>query len=467
MRTLRKVVPTPEQLGILSRTRAGVELIRGAAGSGKTTTALLRLKALIGFYKARRQRENDSSTVRVLVLTFNRTLKGYVEALTREQAASFQGVSLNVATFSYWARTALKNPVMVDDDTRRSRILTLGANLRLSSRFLLDEVDYVLSRFLPGDLKQYITARRHGRGSSPRMEKQQREALLSDVILPYEKWKADRGESDWNDLAVRLAQQQLPQPYDIVVADEAQDFSANQVRAIVSQLAPTHSATFVLDSLQRIYAHGFTWQEVGVSIRPENIRRLTHNYRNTVEVARLAASLVAGLPLDDDGTMPDFNACARHGDVPLLLRGRFSEQVRFVIKYIQKEVDLVNESVAFLHFLGGDWFAEMRRQLEKEGLPYVEITRRSDWPRGSENIALSTLHSAKGLEFDHVVIIGLNAEVTVHGEGEDDDHLLALRRLLAMAIGRARMSAILGYKPSEASRLINYIDSTTCRGIDL
>ena len=71
MRTLRSVTPTPEQLSILSRTKLGVELIRGAAGSGKTTTALLRLKSLIGSFLNRRRRENDTTPVRVLILTFN------------------------------------------------------------------------------------------------------------------------------------------------------------------------------------------------------------------------------------------------------------------------------------------------------------------------------------------------------------------------------------------------------------
>jgi superfamily I DNA/RNA helicase len=97
----------------------------------------------------------------------------------------------------------------------------------------------------------------------------------------------------------------------------------------------------------------------------------------------------------------------------------------------------------------------------------VEITRKSDWPRGSENIALSTLHSAKGLEFDHVVILGLNAEVTEHGKEEDDDGLITLRKLLAMGIGRARLSLLLGYKPGVASHLIDYLDPATYEGIDL
>jgi superfamily I DNA/RNA helicase len=328
-------------------------------------------------------------------------------------------------------------------------------------------VDYVLGRFLPADLDKYLTVRRLGRGASPRMEKAQRQTLLDEVIKPYLIWKLDRRRSDWNDLAVELAKSKLALPFDIIIADETQDFSANQIRAIVNQLAPVYSLTFVLDSAQRIYARGFTWQEAGVTIRPENIGHLKHNYRNTVEIAKLAVSLIEGLPLDDDGTLPDFKACSAHGRTPIVLRGKFGQQIDYVIKYLKKEVNLQDESVAFLHPQGGGWFDETRRRLRAAGLPFVEITRKSDWPQGNENIALSTLHSAKGLEFDHVIIVGLNSEVTVHGQEADDDRLVTLRRLLAMGIGRARKSVILGYKPGEASKLIDYLAPDSFDGIDL
>jgi superfamily I DNA/RNA helicase len=173
------------------------------------------------------------------------------------------------------------------------------------------------------------------------------------------------------------------------------------------------------------------------------------------------------LPLDDDGIIPDFKECSAHGPLPTVIRGRFRQQIDYVIKYLEKDVNLKDESVAFLHPQGGGWFDESRRRLRAAGLQFVEITRKADWPQGNENIGLSTLHSAKGLEFDHVIIIGLNAEVTVHGQEADDDRLIMLRRLLAMGIGRARKSVILGYKPGEASKLIDYLAPGSFNGIDL
>ncbi|MCY4279178.1 MAG: hypothetical protein OXC59_00485 [Acidimicrobiaceae bacterium] len=83
MRALSSVEPSPEQLKMLGDIRPGFRIIRGAAGSGKTTTALLRLREQIHVRLRRRERDGHNAPVRVLVLTFNRTLEGYIAELAR------------------------------------------------------------------------------------------------------------------------------------------------------------------------------------------------------------------------------------------------------------------------------------------------------------------------------------------------------------------------------------------------
>lgn len=83
------------------------------------------------------------------------------------------------------------------------------------------------------------------------------------------------------------------------------------------------------------------------------------------------------------------------------------------------------------------------------------------WPTGPEQIALSTIHSAKGLEFDHVLLPGLNQEVTPHGDEPGDASEQHFRRLVAMAIGRARKTVTMGFKPGEESSLISLLDADT------
>ena len=82
MRTLQNIKPTPEQLPILTDARPGFRLIRGAAGSGKTTAALLRLRQLCASRLARKARLQSEEPVRVLVLTFNGLLQVYIIQLT-------------------------------------------------------------------------------------------------------------------------------------------------------------------------------------------------------------------------------------------------------------------------------------------------------------------------------------------------------------------------------------------------
>ncbi|UCD49665.1 MAG: UvrD-helicase domain-containing protein [Phycisphaerales bacterium] len=64
----------------------------------------------------------------------------------------------------------------------------------------------------------------------------------------------------------------------------------------------------------------------------------------------------------------------------------------------------------------------------------------------SERVALMTLHAAKGLEFEHVFIIGLEDGLLPHERGsEDDDELEEERRLFFVGVTRAKTNLYLSY----------------------
>jgi len=466
MRVLADVKPTPEQLKILGDYQPGFTLIRGAAGSGKTTTAVLRLRFVSAVWAKQRARKQDATPVRALVLTYNRTLKGYVEALVEQQMGA--EVDLTISTFAKWAKDTLDVDNILDDERRGKKIWSLGSSLGYEKNFLLEEVEYVLERFAPERLSDYAdpdssTFERKGRGPSPRVDRAQRRRILEEIVHPYIAWKADEGLVDWTDLAVRMAQKNPSARYDIVLVDEAQDFSANQLRAIKQHLASPHSTTLVMDAVQRIYPRGFTWREAGIELAATF--RLSTNHRNTRQIAAFARPLVAGLPIEDDGTLPDFESSQIEGEVPLLVEGKFATQMEWIIERIAAISD--EESIALLNPKGGKWLNYTRARLRENGILFAEITRRSEWPRGAEQVALSTLHSAKGLEFDHVILLGLNAELMPHGQEETDTQLANHRRLVAMAIGRARKTVALTFKPEDSSRVLDYLDPATFKRIPL
>jgi superfamily I DNA/RNA helicase len=459
VRILPLVAPTPEQLTILADNRPGFVLIRGAAGSGKTTTALLRLRQLCESWVSRHERLGLTEPVRVLVLTYNRTLEGYIAELARQQVTGHVGLQLQVLTFGKWAKDLVGDVEILDPNGTKELLRPHIGRLPAASDFLIEEVEYLLSRFPPDDLRRYLTTKRDGRGISPRIDAPLKERLLDEAIAPYIEAKTKLGVLDWNDLAVAAGEVDDVPSWDVVIIDEAQDFSANQVRAVTRHLAEPFSVTFVMDAAQRIYPRYFTWKEVGVTLA--KTYPLKKNYRNTRQIAAFARPLVEGLPLDGDGALPDFTSCTSTGPLPLVVAGRYSEQLDYILGRLLETVDFAKESVVFLQPRGGNWFTYLQSRLRQAGIPFTVLTRVSEWPGGPEAVALCTLHSAKGLEFDHVVMPGLNGEVTPHGDEEGDVHLDALRRLIAMGVGRARKSVAIGFKPDDPSTVLSLLKPDT------
>jgi hypothetical protein len=350
-------------------------------------------------------------------------------------------------------------------------LVGFGRGLGLPDEFLVDEVDYVLGRYPHGDLGGYLDATnrelytRHTRGLTPAMGLGRRRRLIEEVIDPYRAWKAHEAIADWNDIAIAALEADVS-PFDVVVVDEAQDFSANMMRTVLGHLADDHSVTFVLDATQRVYPHGFSWREVGLEIRPaRDVQTLRVNHRNTKRIAALARPLVEGLPPDADGQLPDLDACESVGEMPVLVRVRFTAQMDYVVEFVSGLP--ADESVALLHPMGGGWFDEVRLRLDAVGLRYVDLQRRKTWPRGDEEVGLTTLLSAKGLEFDHVVLLGLEQQHLDHGADAEDTQLARHRRLLAMAIARARRSVTIAYKPETKPDVLDLLDRRTYKEIEL
>ncbi len=245
MRILKKVRPTAEQLPILTDAGSGFRLIRGAAGSGKTTVALLRLKQLCRSRMQRNIRLGIEEPVRVLVLTFNRTLRGYVSQLAKEQIEIDGKIHLTIETFGNWARTLIGQPRLLNDNGKpriRELLRLAGIADEKNMEYFTQEIEYILGRFPPGEHRKYLRTARAGRGRAPAVPRDLRTNLLMDVVDPYESWKSKNDTVDWNDIALAAAGA-TSRSYDVVVVDETQDLSANRIRTILSHLDEDHVTT--------------------------------------------------------------------------------------------------------------------------------------------------------------------------------------------------------------------------------
>jgi hypothetical protein len=68
---------------------------------------------------------------------------------------------------------------MIGAGDKSARLRDLGRALPLADEFTEEEVDYVIGRYLPENWDDYITSRRDGRGTVPRVDRPLREALLN------------------------------------------------------------------------------------------------------------------------------------------------------------------------------------------------------------------------------------------------------------------------------------------------
>jgi hypothetical protein len=268
MRVLRRQPPTPEQVGIVRRIQRGVSLIRVAAGSGKTSTALTALRAATGA-TVNQMRNEGRLPANVLVLTYNNSLRGYVAAVAEEELGDYAGdIRLYIMTFDKWAYATLGWQGWLPITAINNELLRLAAPFPRDTTFVVDEVNYVLGRFPRASLGDYVGAQGTGRGLSPVMDRPIRQRLLDEVIHPLLRWKAQSNYRDFHDLALSMAEMQPEAKYDVIVVDEAQDLSANQLRAILRHAAPDATITIVTDSAQRIYPRGAPWAEAGFVIPP-------------------------------------------------------------------------------------------------------------------------------------------------------------------------------------------------------
>ena len=117
---------------------------------------------------------------------------------------------------------------------------------------------------------------------------------------------------DWNDFCNAVISKPPPLKSDVVVCDEVQDFSANEMRAILSSAHAESSMTFVLDGAQRIYPRSFMWKEVGLKPTTSNFHRLKRNFRNTREIAAFVSPIFKKVDIGgDEGTLTNPKDCER------------------------------------------------------------------------------------------------------------------------------------------------------------
>jgi superfamily I DNA/RNA helicase len=251
-----------------------------------------------------------------------------------------------------------------------------------------------------------------------------------------------------------------------VLVDEGQDLTHEELRII--KASALTSFTIAADKAQNIYKTGFTWKSVGINVQGRT-RSLGTAMRGTRQIYQLASDLARKDPdLDADDLIADVDGL-RDGPTPELFVCRSFEAenraVRETIRLAQGENRF--GTIAILH--------PHRRAaygIAKEFAGRVLEPRKPDML--SPGVIASTIHGVKGLEFDTVIIKGINEGViparSRPGVAVDDADGGALsgdyaRRVLYVAMTRAKRRLVLVSGP-RPSPLINELDGGHYRRVD-
>lgn len=440
----------PTQNKLARGDRSGPVRVLGGAGTGKTVLAMHRAKWLA---------ENRAlGGKKVLFTTFTRNLALDIEENLKTLCSADAMSRIEVKNLDAWVggfmrARKLEHRIVYDRkqdgalQAWQSALATKDATLDLPDSFYSDELEQVVLAQGLTTLDQYRTARRIGRGVI--LSRAKRDAVWP-VFEEYRGQLASRKlkevDDAYREIAEMIATEQGSElGYAAIVIDETQDFGPQALKLLRAMIAHgPNDLFFVGDGHQRIYSRNrAAMSRCGIDIRGRS-RKLYLNYRTTDEIRRQAVALLEACEIDDLDDGHDESKRYKslsHGPAPEVRKtSGLEEASEAAIGFIQqwRSAQAENESLSFCVVSYSEKSRDaLGQQLQAAGIASVPITAQSNHADARNVVHLATMHRAKGLEFDCVIVV---APESYLGPAEET---AGQRRLLYVALTRAKRGALL------------------------
>jgi superfamily I DNA/RNA helicase len=446
----REVVCLPEK---------GHYIVLGTAGSGKTTMAIRRAAYLSNL--------NTEEDEKVLLVTFNKALVTYLQSVCEGVLKKVDVRNYHKFATGYLGYRGLigwKDIVPTMDYNGSNEKLNyikqamvelireIGKNSTLSRapEVFQEEINWIQKMGIT-TVQEYMDAERIGRGGT-RITKENREYFF----IVYEKYKIIREQNrykyDWDDIAYfvreELRKDDSKRMYKHIIIDEGQDLSPVMLQSLALAIPEDGSLTFFGDVAQQIYGSRISWRHAGLNIGKEHIWRFGQNYRNSKEIAELALAI---------SELPYFKSSV---DIVTPQFSTASAPKPALVEYQNEEKEL-NDIIGNAKTMGETHTVAILvrdrqrvrvicNKLYSRGIIYQELKRNMDKWKSSPGISVGTYHSAKGLEFDAVLLPYCNGDSLPEKEKitalESREEALSEEiKLIYVAVTRAKRTLVLTY----------------------
>lgn len=470
-----------EQKRLIQAKPGGHLLLKGVAGSGKTTVAVHRIPFLLNHYCF----AGDDS---ILMVTYNKTLVNYIkylfEKVDDEDKAEYQSIfdnkenkigieTIDSIMYSYYFQYKKENRLKYEViDSKKEKYIVMAECISEIGKtdksvniidqrfinFLLDEIDWLKScNYM--ELEEYQNADRIGRMGKQNIEGPQKLMKNSDtrraiyeLMILFNKRLLEKGYIDFKDMAIlalRQVQKKVNKKYTHIIIDESQDLTRIQLEFLKLLLLPKEysSIMFVCDTAQSIYQHswlvkGRSFTSIGFDMTGKS-NSLSKNYRTTTQIAEAAYSLIE----NDSSIIEDENFVKpslidRQGSYPVCRYFKsIQEESEYIlseiksnilIKYRKKDIVIIAKNRSQLKHI--------KEFMDNSHMDCVLISKTEE-DFEVDSVKLLTMHSIKGLEFKVVFIVGINKDVipymTYQGLEDESIQESSDRRLLYVGMTRA------------------------------
>jgi superfamily I DNA/RNA helicase len=223
------------------------------------------------------------------------------------------------------------------------------------------------------------------------------------------------------------SQPQKTPRYDYILVDEGQDFKQNVSRLLHMLSSNIFVSGDIAQSLYTDVGHIRQLQERWTPIQKQG--HLTRNYRNTRAVAQVAATFVTGMSPED--FLRDVVGRS-YDEKPIWYEvASFDEQIDRIVQIVK---DARGQHRIGILLRRNETIKTFQEQLEQQGVDiFVPQKRRGHHVYNTHQPILMTVHSAKGLEFDWVILPEL-----VREEWDGGHQNRETRRLFFVAITRTK-----------------------------